>query len=105
GRDARPCLDYYIKRCIAPCTSYCTREEYDEVIEDVILFLEGRSDDVLRRLRQQMNAASERMEYERAAQIRDQLRSIERTVERQMVSTTRKEDVDIFGLARDGDQA
>ena len=105
GKDARPCLDYYIKRCIAPCTAYCTKEEYDEVIEDVILFLEGKSDDVLRRLRQQMEAAAERMEYERAAQVRDQLRSIERTVERQMVSSTRKEDVDIFGMAREGDQA
>ena len=105
GKDARPCLDYYIKRCIAPCTAYCTKEEYDEVIEQVILFLEGRSDDVLRRLRKQMTDAAEAMEYERAAQIRDQLRSIERTVERQMVSTTRNEDVDIFGLARDGDQA
>ncbi len=105
GKDARPCLDYYIKRCIAPCTAFCTKEEYDEVIEDVILFLEGKSDDVMRRLRQQMQAAAERMEYERAAQVRDQLRSIERTVERQMVSTTRKEDVDIFGIARDGDTA
>ena len=105
GKDARPCLDYYIKRCIAPCTSFCTSEEYGEVVEDVILFLEGKSDDVLRRLRHQMEAAAERMEYERAAQVRDQLRSIERTVERQMVSTTRKEDVDIFGIARDGDQA
>jgi len=105
GKDLRPCLDYYIKRCIAPCTAFCTKEEYDEVIEDVILFLEGKSDDVLRRLKQQMDAASGRMEYERAAQIRDQLRSIERTVERQMVSTTRKEDVDVFGLARDGDTA
>lgn len=105
GKDARPCLDYYIKRCIAPCTAYCTKEEYDEVIEDVILFLEGKSDDVMRRLRDQMTRASEQMEYERAAQLRDQLRSIERTVERQMVATTRKEDVDIFGIARDGDQA
>jgi excinuclease ABC subunit C len=105
GKDARPCLDYYIKRCIAPCTAYCTKEEYDDVIEDVILFLEGKSDDVLRRLREQMTRAAEQMEYERAAQIRDQMRSIERTVERQMVSTTRKEDVDVFGLARDGDQA
>ena len=105
GKDARPCLDYYIKRCIAPCTAFCTKEEYDEVIEDVILFLEGKSDDVMRRLRQQMQSAAERMEYERAAQVRDQLKSIERTVERQMVSTTRKEDVDIFGIARDGDTA
>ena len=105
GKDARPCLDYYIKRCIAPCTAFCTKEEYDEVIEDVILFLEGKSDDVLRRLRDQMERAAEQMEYERAAQVRDQLRSIERTVERQMVSTTRKEDVDLFGVAREGDQA
>jgi excinuclease ABC subunit C len=105
GKDARPCLDYYIKRCIAPCTAFCTKEEYDEVIEDVILFLEGKADDVMRRLRDQMTRAAEQMEYERAAQVRDQLRSIERTVERQMVSTTRQEDVDIFGIARDGDQA
>lgn len=105
GKDPRPCLDYYIKRCIAPCTAFCTKEEYDEVIEQVILFLEGKADDVLRRLRKQMDDAAERMEYERAAQIRDQLKAIERTVERQMVSTTRKEDVDVFGLARDGDQA
>ena len=105
GKDQRPCLDYYIKRCIAPCTAFCTKEEYDDVIEDVILFLEGKSDDVLRRLKDQMSRAAEQMEYERAAQVRDQLRSIERTVERQMVSTTRQEDVDIFGIARDGDQA
>ena len=95
GKDARPCLDYYIKRCIAPCTAFCTKEEYDEVIEDVILFLEGKADDVMRRLRDQMTRAAEQMEYERAAQVRDQLRSIERTVERQMVSTTRQEDVEI----------
>jgi excinuclease ABC subunit C len=105
GRDPRPCLDYYIKRCIAPCTAFCTKEEYGEVIEQVILFLEGKADDVLRRLRKQMDEASERMEFERAAMIRDQLRAIERTVERQMVSTIKKEDLDIFGLARSGDQA
>ncbi len=105
GRDPRPCLDYYIKRCIAPCTAYCTREEYDEVIQQVILFLEGKADDVLRRLRRQMEDAAERLEFERAAQLRDQLRAIERTVERQAVATTRSEDADIFGLARDGDDA
>lgn len=105
GKDARPCLDYYIKRCIAPCTAYCTSEEYAEVVDQVVLFLEGKSDDVLRRLRAQMEAAAERLEFERAAMIRDQVRSLERTVERQMVATTRNEDLDIFGLARDGDQA
>ncbi|MCX7616578.1 excinuclease ABC subunit UvrC [Tepidiforma sp.] len=105
GRDPRPCLDYYIKRCIAPCTAYCTKEEYDEVIQQVILFLEGKADDVLRRLRAQMDEAAERLEFERAAQLRDQLRAIERTVERQHVATTRHEDADVFGLARDGDDA
>jgi excinuclease ABC subunit C len=105
GRDPRPCLDYYIKRCIAPCTAYCTKEEYDAVIEDVILFLEGKSDDVLKRLQRQMEEAAERMEYERAAMIRDQVRALERTVERQMVATTKKEDLDIYGMHRDGDQA
>ena len=105
GRDARPCLDYYIKRCIAPCTAFCTKEEYDEVIQQVLLFLEGKSDDVLRRLKQQMEDAAEKMEFERAAMLRDQLRSIERTVERQMISTTKHEDLDVFGMARNGDQA
>ncbi len=105
GADARPCLDYYIKRCIAPCTSFCTREEYAEVIEQVILFLEGKSDHVLRRLQQQMTEAAERMDFERAALLRDQLRAIERTVERQLVATIRKADLDAFGLARDGDRA
>ncbi|MGD9935553.1 MAG: excinuclease ABC subunit UvrC [Dehalococcoidia bacterium] len=105
GKDPRPCLDYYIKRCIAPCTAFCTTEEYAEVIDQVVLFLEGKSDDVLRRLRDQMETAAERLEFERAAMIRDQVRSLERTIERQMVATTRTEDLDIFGLSRDGDQA
>ncbi len=59
GTDPRPCLDYYINRCIAPCTSYCTKEEYDEVIRQVILFLEGRTDEVVRELRRQMQSESE----------------------------------------------
>ncbi|OAI40516.1 hypothetical protein AYO38_05785 [bacterium SCGC AG-212-C10] len=105
GKDARPCLDYYIKRCIAPCTAFCTKEEYDEVVADVILFLEGKSDDVLRRLRKQMEAASEAMEFERAAMMRDQLRAIERTIERQMISSTKDADLDAFGMAREGDRA
>ncbi|MFN8507696.1 MAG: excinuclease ABC subunit UvrC [Dehalococcoidia bacterium] len=105
GKDARPCLDFYIKRCIAPCTAFCTAEEYAEVIQQVILFLEGRSDDVMRRLRAQMEQASENLEFERAAGLRDQLKSIERTVERQIVSTTKNEDMDVFGMSRNGDQA
>jgi excinuclease ABC subunit C len=105
GTDARPCLDYYINRCIAPCTAYCSKEEYDEVIRQVILFLEGRSEEVVRVLTGQMAAASERMEYEVAARLRDQLHAIERVTERQEVASTRPADEDVFGLARGDDDA
>ncbi|HEY7802001.1 MAG TPA: excinuclease ABC subunit UvrC [Dehalococcoidia bacterium] len=106
GTDARPCLDYFINRCIAPCTGYCTKEEYDEVIRQVILFLEGRTEEVVRELKRQMRLASERMDYEGAGRIRDQLQAIERVTERQTVASTRRADEDIFGLARgDGGEA
>ena len=100
GTDPRPCLDYFIGRCIAPCTSYCTREEYDEVIRQVILFLEGNTDEVVRRLKTEMKQASAGMDYERAARVRDQIESIERVTERQAVASTRPADEDVFGLAR-----
>ncbi len=104
GNDPRPCLDYYIKRCIAPCTGYCTKEEYDEVIRQVILFLEGKTKEVVAGLRQQMEEASERLEFERAAFLRDQIKAIEAVSEKQVTATTRPADEDVFGLARaDGD--
>jgi excinuclease ABC subunit C len=104
GTDARPCLDYYINRCIAPCTAYCTKEEYDDVIRQVILFLEGRTDEVVRDLKRQMAAESGAMQYERAARLRDQLQAIERVTERQAVASTRPADEDVFGLARGDDE-
>ena len=105
GHDPRPCLDYYINRCIAPCTAYCTKEEYDEVIRQVILFLEGRTEEVVRSLKREMAGASSGMEYERAARIRDQIESIERVTERQAVASTRPSDEDVFGLARGDDDS
>jgi excinuclease ABC subunit C len=105
GTDPRPCLDYYINRCIAPCTSYCTKDEYDEVIRQVMLFLEGRTDEVVRDLKRQMESASNAMEFERAARLRDQVQSIQRVTERQTVASTRPADEDIFGLARGDDEA
>ena len=100
GDDPRPCLEYYIHRCIAPCTAYCSKEEYAEVIRQTILFLEGRTEEVLRNLNAQMETVSEELEFERAANIRDQIRAIERVTERQTVASTRRADEDIFGLAR-----
>jgi excinuclease ABC subunit C len=105
GTDPRPCLDYFIHRCIAPCTAYCTREEYDEVIRQTVLFLEGKTSEVVKSLKRQMMDASEKLEYERAALIRDQLQAVERVAERQFVERIRPTDEDVFGLARDPGQA
>ena len=105
GADPRPCLDYYIKRCIAPCTSYCTAEEYEQVIRETVLFLEGRSDEVLRHVEAEMEAAAAALDFERAARLRDQAGAIRAVTERQRMATTRPLDADVFALARDGDEA
>ena len=105
GTDPRPCLDYYIKRCIAPCTAYCTSEEYREVIDQTILFLEGRSDEVLTHVEGEMQAAADGLEFERAARLRDQAGSVRRVTERQRMATTSALDADVFALAREGDEA
>lgn len=105
GNDPRPCLEYYIHRCIAPCSSYCTQEEYDEVIQQVIKFLEGRGDEVVRELTAKMELASEEYDYERAALCRDQIQAVKRVCERQMMATTTPADMDVFGLARSDDEA
>jgi excinuclease ABC subunit C len=105
GKDARPCLEYYIHRCVGPCASLCTKDEYDTVIAQTIMFLEGRSADIVRDLRSDMQAASEAMEYERAARLRDQIRSIDRTTERQVMEVRDRTDMDAFGLAREDQEA
>ena len=76
GNDSSPCLDYHLKRWIAPCISACTKEEYEEVIKDVIKFLDGDHKFVIKKLNQDMLNASENKMYERAARIRDQIQSI-----------------------------
>jgi excinuclease ABC subunit C len=105
GTDPRPCLDYFIHRCIAPCTAYCTKEEYDEVIRQTILFLEGKSSEVVRSLRGQMETASDALQFERAALFRDQLRAVENVAEKQFVERLRPTDEDVFGLARETSSA
>ncbi len=105
GTDPRPCLDYYIKRCIAPCTAYCTPEEYRAVIDQTLLFLEGRSSDVLRHVEREMDEAAEGLEFERAARLRDQAEAIRRVTERQRMATTTALDADVFALARGDDEA
>jgi excinuclease ABC subunit C len=105
GEDPRPCLDYYIHRCIGPCASLCTKEEYDTVIGQTIMFLEGRTDEIARDLRKEMQHASADLAYERAARLRDQVQAIERTTERQVMEVRDRTDTDVFGLAREEQEA
>ncbi|MBM3946016.1 MAG: excinuclease ABC subunit C, partial [SAR202 cluster bacterium] len=105
GTDVRPCLEYFIGRCVAPCTGYASKEEYREVINQVLLFLEGKTEPILERLQEQMGRAAEDLRYERAAVIRDQIKSIQRVTEDQKVVSLRREDMDVIAMARAGDEA
>ncbi|MBI5182942.1 MAG: excinuclease ABC subunit C, partial [Nitrospinae bacterium] len=72
----RPCLNYQMGRCLAPCAGYVTKEEYWKIVREVILFLKGRNDDLLRYLKERMKVASDNMRYEEAARIRDQISAV-----------------------------
>ncbi|HEX9436606.1 MAG TPA: excinuclease ABC subunit UvrC [Candidatus Limnocylindria bacterium] len=101
----RPCLLYHLKRCTAPCVGKDTAEAYRAAIDRSVLFLEGRYGPLARELRSEMGASSERLEFERAAELRDHLRAIERTHERQEVHAYEGEDLDVFGVAVEGGDA
>ena len=105
GDDPRPCLEYYINRCVAPCIGAASREEYRKVIDQVVLFMEGRTEAVVRDLRGKMDAAAEAWEFERASLLRDQLKAIERVTEGQKVVSLTGEDQDVIAMARGGDEA
>jgi excinuclease ABC subunit C len=101
----RPCTQYYIHRCIAPCVGYATREEYDKVIQQVILFLEGKHDEVVKHLQEQMQEAAENLNFEEAARIRDRIRAVERILEKQrIIHTEGQDDQDVIALASAGDE-
>ncbi len=101
----RPCTQYYIHRCIAPCVAYATREEYDAVIQQVILFLEGKHDEVVKTLQEQMQAAAENLNFEDAARIRDRIKAVERILEKQrIIHTEGQDDQDVIALASDEDE-
>jgi excinuclease ABC subunit C len=107
GRQAieRPCLLYHIKRCQAPCVGYIDKTDYRAQIEQIERFLEGRQEVVARALTDQMHAASEATEYERAAALRDKVRAIERTMESQKMAAHTSTEEDVLGLARQDNQA
>ncbi|MGQ0568650.1 MAG: excinuclease ABC subunit UvrC [Armatimonadota bacterium] len=102
----RPCLDYDMGLCTAPCVAWgASAEAYAEQVRQAALFLEGRQAHLLDELRQEMEAAAEAMQYERAAQLRDQIQAMEAVAERQRIATTGLEDRDIAAVAQSGDLA
>ncbi len=100
GRRDRPCLEYDIKRCVAPCVSeICSQDQYKEAVDQTRLFLEGRTDEVVGRLRTQMQDASDEEFYERAAHYRDAIRTVEMLQNRQQkMATTQLNNRDAFGI-------
>jgi excinuclease ABC subunit C len=105
GTDSRACLDYDIGRCLAPCIGVVSREEYAEVIRQVILFLEGKQEKVVQKLKTQMERASKILDFEKAAHLRDQIQAVEQVVEGQRIATKVKGEQDVIAFSGDKDQA
>jgi excinuclease ABC subunit C len=99
---SRPCLQYQIKRCLAPCVLPVSQPDYRERVRQAILFIEGKQDELLSELRQKMAEKSEAMEFEAAAKIRDQIQAVEKTLEKQRMVSHWGSDQDVFGLYREG---
>ena len=105
GNDARPCLYFDIKLCSGPCIGAIDRTGYAQLIADLCAFLDGQTDPIVTRLQQEMAAAADQLNFEKAAQIRDQLQSIERVVEKQKVITSEEGNSDVLAIARANNEA
>ena len=102
GTADRACIEFEIKRCMAPCTGNQSKEEYHQIVKQVRQFLEGRDHELLDDLRTRMEIAAEREEFEEAARLRDRLFKIQRMLEKQRITQTSATDQDVIGLARQG---
>ena len=100
-RLGRPCLLFHIEKCTGPCVGEVEKTEYDRLVEDLIDFLDGDTQPVVRRLEQEMRAAADVQEYERAARLRDRLTAVRKVIEKQTMVTERPDDIDVVGLADD----
>jgi excinuclease ABC subunit C len=105
GRRKRPCLQYHIKRCLAPCVGYQTEEDYDRTIDEVVLFLEGKQESLLARLQHEMAETAEHLNFEAAARIRDRIVQVRRVTEGQKVVWRSRLDMDLVAIARAQGQA
>ena len=99
GDDARPCLDFHIHRCVGPCIGAVDKQEYAEVIDQVVLFLEGKTNKVVGSIKKRMLDAAESLEFERAAALRDQLLAIEKVNEGQKVLHLTSENLDVIAAS------
>lgn len=104
-KQQRPCLNYHIKRCLAPCAGKVDPQEYGKMVKSIFLFLEGRQEDLVRTLTARMEEAAGNLDFEQAAAIRDQIRAIGKVVEKQKIVSPDLADRDIIALAREGEQA
>jgi len=98
--DERPCLNYHIKRCMAPCQGWVREDEYNEMINNIILFLEGKRETLVKQLKERMHEAAENLDFERAAVLRNQILALEKVLEKQRVVSTDMIDQDIIAMAR-----
>jgi len=105
GRLERPCIQYYIHRCKAPCTGWETKEGYWQTVRDVQRFLEGKDQDLTKDLTREMEVAAAEMKFERAAVLRDQIQALNTVRERQKIISTDDVDQDIIGVVRQGSDA
>src|SRR4030042_1553038 len=105
GKDPKPCLEYHINQCLGPCIGAVSKEDYHDVIKQVILFLEGRQELVLRDLRRKMEKASQQLQFEKAASLRDQVQAIEEVIEDQRIAITVRGNHDAIALAQTKDLA
>ena len=104
GKDSRPCLEYFIHRCLGPCAGLADKQAYDEAIKQVVLFLDGKEEAIVKSLKRRMEQASESLEFERAAVFRDRIRDLDKVREEQKVFSTTRANQDVLALARnDGD--
>src|SRR5262249_13151407 len=105
GKLPRPCIQYAIHRCNAPCTGWETQEGYTQTVRDVKRLLEGKKDDLARRLTDEMESAAAEEKFERAAVLRDQIQSLNKVRERQKIISTEEVDEDVIGVVRQGAEA
>jgi excinuclease ABC subunit C len=101
GQDPKPCLYYHIKRCAGPCIGAVDKDGYRQIIAGLADFLEGNSEEALAQMRQRMQQAAERLQFERAAMLRDQIRAAGQLIERQKVVSGKQEDEDVIAFAQD----